>query len=51
MEMKEEIMVSLSATAVVNLFAIKQGLLVCWLFALLRVQGHRADRGREEVWS
>lgn len=43
---REKIMVSVCATAIVNLFAIKQGLLVWWLFALLGVQGQGADRGK-----
>lgn len=43
---RDKIMVSGFATAVINLFAIKQGLLVWWLFALLGAQGQAADRGK-----
>jgi len=42
-------MVSVCATAVVNLFAINQGLLVWWLFALLGVWEQRADEGGRET--
>lgn len=47
---RQKMTVSVCATAVVHLFAIKEGLLVWWMFALLGVQG--ADKGqRKDVWT
>lgn len=43
---REKIMVSVCATAIVNLFAIKQRLLVWWLLALLGVRGQGANGGK-----
>lgn len=39
---REKMTVSVCATSVVNLFAIKQAVLVWWLFALLGMEGGRS---------
>lgn len=49
---RQKMRVPVCATAVVHLFAVKEGLLVWWMFALLGVQGQGIDRGqRKDIWT